>query len=98
MSVECDLGTLIRMLNPYTDGGEGSMSFASASGDTTDLTKIRLEVEEYEGHWIFKGQDQRVKKAIRIEYRYPVDGPAGEAGVLATEYLLIGYLGAGGGS
>jgi hypothetical protein len=98
MSVECDLGTLIRMLNPYTNGGEGSMRFASAGGAaTTDLTQVRLEVDDYEGHWTFKGQDQRIKKAVRIEYRYPAEGAAGEAGVLATEYLLIGYVGAGGG-
>jgi hypothetical protein len=73
-----DLGTLIRNVNPHM----GARSL--------DLTEIieDLEVDDYGGEWVFRGQPRAVIKALRIPYRHPI---ANIAGVLATDYLLIGY-------
>jgi hypothetical protein len=104
MALECDLGTLIRMLNPYTNGGPGTMQIAPGVAempppgiDPAVLDQLHLEVDDYTGHWSFKGHDQRIRRALRIRYRYPADGAAGMAGVFQTEYLLIGFAGADGG-
>jgi hypothetical protein len=95
---ETVLGKLIFMLNPYTKGQADTATIGNGSpGDKVDLGDVRIQVDDYEGHWSFKGNDQRIKKALRIEYRYKMDDAAGNAGVLATEYLLIGYAGSGGG-
>lgn len=105
MSVEADLGTIIRMLNPHAGGQPGSMHLAPAgapppapapSVDPSDLARIRLEVDNAAGDWIFKGQQQRVEKALRIEYRYPLSDVNGKpTGLFATEYLVIGYVNGG---
>jgi hypothetical protein len=110
MSIETELGTLIRQLNPYTKGKPGTMRFVPANPavdadaeriEGLDLTHIQLEVEgnytksgNYAAQWIFKGQAQNVVKALRIKYQYPVEGTNGK--VLATDYLLVGYEGSPG--
>jgi hypothetical protein len=105
MSVEGDLGTLIRLLNPYTDGSAGTMHLAPAGAappssppavDPTDLAQIRLEVENHAGEWTFKANPQRVQRALRIEYRYPLKDVTGVPnGLFATQHLLIGYVNGG---
>jgi hypothetical protein len=96
MSAEEALGKLIFILNPYTKGVPGTATIGPGSpGDDIDLSQISIEIDDYEGHWSFKGNDHRVKRAVRIQYRY--NGEAGDLGVLTTEHLLIGFLGSGGG-
>jgi hypothetical protein len=111
----CDIGTLVQLLNPYTNnqlvptGGPptGQMDIymsnptptpGGAAGAT--IQQIQLEVDNrYPGDWTFKGQAQRVAKAVRIPYRYPVmDGTGANANVLywVEDYLLVGYEGAPG--
>lgn len=92
------LGQLIFMLNPYTNGRSNAVAIGSGGpGDDVDLSQVSIEVDNYSGQWSFKGQEQRVTKAIRIQYRYRADGEAGDYGVLTTEHLLIGFVGSGGG-
>ena len=50
------------------------------------------EWDVYAGTWAFKGQPQRIAKAIRIPYCYT--DPKTNLPVL--DYLLIGYEGSGG--
>jgi hypothetical protein len=92
------LGRLIFMLNPYTNGSSNSIAIGPGGpGDNVDLGQVSIEVDNYSGQWSFKGQEQRVAKAIRIQYRYRADDEAGNNGVLTTEHLLIGFVGSGGG-
>jgi hypothetical protein len=109
MTLEEALGTLIRMLNPYTDGARGSMTLGApveisaiaADGDTrVDVSQVQLEIDDYHDYhaeWTFKGQPQRIARGLRIQYRHRANGEAGRAGVCATEHLLIGFAGANGG-
>jgi hypothetical protein len=109
MSLEQDLGTLIRMLNPYGGGGPATMHFAPVAPPTAatllgavappvgDLGQFQMEVDNYEGEWSFKGQTHRVTRAVRIPYRYPLRDASGNfTGLYATENLLIGYAGGNG--
>ena len=103
-----DLGLMIRLLNPYSTDmnptedmqGEGAAAPATqptpeGSPAASDLGKYQVEIDNYEGAWDFKGNTHKITRALRITYRYPVkDGK----GVLATEQLLIGYAGGGGGA
>jgi hypothetical protein len=104
-----DLGLMIRLLNPYSPDmkqptedmpAEGAAAPATqpapeAPSAALDLSKFHVEIDNYEGAWDFKGSTHRITRALRITYRYPVkDGK----GVLATEQLLIGYAGGGGGA
>jgi hypothetical protein len=43
--------------------------------------------------WHFKGQERIIRRALRLPYRYQVQGGNG---ALATDYVLIGYEGGGG--
>jgi len=174
MPIEHELGTLIRRMNPYTDGTRGSMHFVSAglapvvapadaaraaaataaadaaaaaavfarraaeaaqaahqaaapgaadaafanlararaAADTAiaeaeraanaadpfiDLSHIELVIDDFYANyssadWVFRGQPQTVKRALRITYRYPFkpNGP------YATEHVLVGYAGGNG--
>jgi hypothetical protein len=106
-SMEIQLGTLIRRLNPYTKGNAAKMNFKPAKAtpdpetETLNLSDIQLEIEgndtktnNYAAQWIFKGQAQNIVKAIRIKYHYPVAGTNNT--VFATDYLLVGYEGSPG--
>jgi len=98
MAVQEALGKMILLLNPYTKGEEGIIAFGHGSpGDDIDINEVRVEVDDYEGHWAFRGIDQKIKRAVRIEYRYLADGQAGANGVMTTEHLLVGFAGSGGG-
>lgn len=112
MSMEQELGKLICSLNPYTElpksatPGEG-LSAAGANtgsmdpffGRGAEAQNVEVEVEtKYPGEWIFKGHAQRVVKAVRIRYRYPVLGKDGKTpSYWVTDYLLVGYEGGSGG-
>jgi hypothetical protein len=55
-----------------------------------------LEVDDhYYGEWNFNGQPQKISRALRIRYRYPVKAPSGVVYWL-EDYLLIGFEGADG--
>ncbi|MGH7247254.1 MAG: hypothetical protein ACREH9_04035 [Pseudomonadota bacterium] len=110
MSVESDLGCLIMMLNPYTNGKQ--MNFqppATASGanaaeiveigtSTTDMSQFQLELQaNYADTWVFKGQQQSVNLAVRIQYRWPKLDSKGKFLCWVTDYMLVGFEGSGGG-
>jgi len=60
-------------------------------------TNVMLEVDDhYYGEWNFNGQPQKISRALRIRYRYPVRAPSGVVYWL-EDYLLIGFEGADGG-
>jgi hypothetical protein len=102
MSIEEALGALIRMANPYTTGGAGTMHFAAAkaagAGDplTIDPHQIPVEEDKYTAQWVFKGQTQNIEKALRIQYTYPMKSKSGDT-YHVTEHILIGFAGSGGG-
>jgi hypothetical protein len=153
MLLEPRLGKLIRKLNPYTNGGMGTMlcgadppaNLAALGQDLRNLgqhlidysnnpTQANLDLinrdedqidsdmpvsdltlridndytQEYMS-WVFRGQPYKVKRALRISYRYqlppPLDplnppdpqNPPDPTGIFATEHVLIGYAGGNGG-
>jgi hypothetical protein len=109
MTMECDLGTLIRMCNPYGGGGPGTMHIgpsapptvaelqAAAAPEPEDLGRYEIEVDNYDGEWTFMGMSHRVTRALRIKYRFPLrDTDGNPTGVYATQYLLVGYAGGNG--
>jgi hypothetical protein len=101
------LGNLIRLLNPYsTDMHQptgGPPIIPQDAGQGPDLEQFHVEVDDYSanyssGTWTFRGQPATIKKAIRITYRYPLNGSDNKPnGVYATEHLLIGYAGSNSG-
>jgi hypothetical protein len=104
MAQDADLGQLIRLLNPYNHGMDVyTLNPTPTPGGHASGTipQIQLEVDaKYPGDWTFKGQTQKVNKAVRILYRFPVmSGSDEEATVLywIEDYLLIGYEGSGSG-
>ena len=107
LTFEEALGTVIRALNPYTDGSRDSMVFGSTASSPTitvagvDVGDIHLEIDDYHDDreaWVFKAQPHRIQRALRIQYRHKTKGEAHKAGVWVTENLLIGFSGANGGS
>jgi hypothetical protein len=103
------LGDMIEALNPYstrTPGygfTTGEMDFYAGkelpqippSGDNREFV---IEVDnkyagDYAGEWTFKGQPQRIAKAVRFRYRFPVLDPNGAVLYYVDDYLLIGYEG-----
>jgi hypothetical protein len=69
------------------------------SGPVLDeISRVEVEVERgYDTKWSFKGQQQFVKAAVRIPYRFEVKDKDGQTLYFQTEYLLVGYAGAEGG-
>jgi hypothetical protein len=114
MALADELGTLILNLNPYTNqnlsggGTTGDMdpylnvaaAGTGASGSAAaHLSQIPLEVEDgYEDTWMFKGEPQKINRAGRFKYRYPVRNAAGATVRWVEDYVLIGFEGSGGGS
>ena len=107
MSVERDLGTLIRKLNPYSNGrpihfGPTAPEIApnaappSDSGHV-DLSQFNMELEgEYADAWNFKGQPHKINTAVRIMYRWPKFDVNNNFVCWVTDYMLIGFEGSGG--
>jgi hypothetical protein len=99
------LGELICRLNPYTKrtdpendtcSGEMDVLVARPSGDSP-FSRIQLEIDnKYSADWSFKGTAHHVNTAVRIKYRYPVNGKDGTPLYWIEDYLLLGYEGAGG--
>lgn len=112
MSMEQDLGTLIRKCSPYGGGGPMTMHFGygdppsreeliAAVGARDDaggnLSRFHPEIQGYPGEWTFMGLPFRVTKALMIPYRYPLrDAQGVPTGVFATQRLLIGFTGGNG--
>jgi hypothetical protein len=60
------------------------------------LSEIQLEEEtKYPSEWMFKGQAQKIAKAVRIRYSYPKKGQ-GNNWYMVDDYLLVGYEGSDG--
>ena len=105
------LGQLICRVNPYTGNpkpgvqgwsglttGDMIVGTPPPGGEAKSDPTVAVEVQaNYPGAWIFKGQEQNINTAIRIPYRFPVLDNDGIALYWVTEYLLIGFVGAGGG-
>lgn len=53
------------------------------------------EVEQYSGHWDFKGAKRYIARAVRIPYMYyrATENPGGK--ILLVDHFLIGYEGGG---
>jgi hypothetical protein len=64
------------------------LSFSHFNFETQDDPAYRLDWT-----WLFKGQARIIRRALRFQYSYPVQGGDG---AMATDYLLIGYEGGGG--
>jgi hypothetical protein len=95
------LGDLINDLNPYYDGTFGPgwvMDIQPGTpSPTPGVSSMQVEVDDhYPGDWNFAGQPQRISRALRIKYRYPVTAPSGAVYWL-EDYLLIGFEGSGAG-
>jgi glycine/D-amino acid oxidase-like deaminating enzyme len=73
---------------------------ADAADPIVDLSHIDIgEDNDYSQEymtWMFKGRPQKVKRALRIRYRYELMNNGVGTGVYATEHLLIGYAGSNG--
>ena len=104
----CALGDLICDLNPYTElqpdpttnhatGPMQLVMLPPADSNPGAVASMAVEIDDhYSPTWNFKGQPQAVRSAVRIPYRFPVK--KGEKTLYwQTEYLLIGFVGAGGG-
>jgi hypothetical protein len=81
-----------------TTAPSSNYTTTSTSPNTSDTpTNVMLEVDDhYYGEWNFNGQPQKISRALRIRYRYPVSTPSGQVYWL-EDYLLIGFEGADGG-
>jgi len=99
------LGDVINDLNPYYDANipnweiDIDLATVTPGPHHTPHTprRVMLEVDDhYYGEWNFNGQPQKISRALRIKYRYPVNAPSGEIYWL-EDYLLIGFQGADGG-
>lgn len=108
MSVESDLGSLIMMLNPYTNGkrmrfdppstSTGATAAEVIDVGTADLSQFQLELQaNYADTWKFKGQNQSVNLAVRVKYCWPKLDSKGKFLCWVTDYMLIGFEGSGGG-
>jgi hypothetical protein len=74
-----DIKKLINSLNPYTHD--------------MVLDPLEMEIEDhYQSTWPFKGQEKKVRKAVRVKYTFK-----NADNFPVTEYLLIGFEGSGGG-
>ena len=102
MSIDEQLGRLIRLLNPYsTDMKHGADTSTPAgqpaSSEAESQGQFPVQVDNYEGEWTFKGGEYTVTKSLRITYRYPLYDKDKNLICYATEHLLIGYAGGNGG-
>jgi hypothetical protein len=76
--------------------GYTSAGFSASPNTANTPPNVRLEVDDhYYGEWNFNGQPQKISRALRIRYRYPVSAPSGQVYWL-EDYLLIGFEGADG--
>ena len=92
------LGHLIRVLNPYSTDMDNSCDGAPDSGAEFIVEVDDLYANYSSSRWMFKGNEQIIRKALRITYRYPLlDSGGNPTGLYATEHLLIGYAGGNGG-
>jgi|SRR5271169_5322510 len=111
MSMEEALGKLIVSLNPYTNAALRTMHFGNgapkanaqaaqdAAAKINGAVQFELEVvDNYAEVWGFKGEPQKVNKAVRIKYRWPKLDANDSTKILywVTDYLLVGFEGTGG--
>ncbi|HXC90867.1 MAG TPA: hypothetical protein VNV18_11950 [Stellaceae bacterium] len=109
--MEKQLGKLIVSLNPYTDAALKVMQFGhagaaadaaaavNAAASVNNAADFEFEIaDKYAEMWSFKGESQKVNKAIRMKYRWPKLDPQDQKKILywVTDYLLIGFEGTGG--
>src|SRR5215469_14956768 len=111
MSMEEALGKLVVSPNPYTKAalmhfGNGTpkadvKAAENAAAQVNGNAQFELEVaDNYSELWNFKGEPQKVNRAVRIKYRWPKldDGDSTKILYWVTDYLLVGFEGTGGGS
>jgi len=86
-------------IDTATNAPGSGYTTTSTNPNTVGVTppNVMLEVDDhYFGEWNFGGQPQKISRALRIRYRYPVSTPSGVVYWL-EDYLLIGFQGADGG-
>ena len=106
-----DLGDVIEALNPYSSA-QGYLKTGEMdlyAGESTpqippqgSKSQIIIETDDkyagdYAGEWAFKGQSQRIAKAVRIRYRVPVLDQNNNPIYYIDDYLMIGFEGSNGG-
>lgn len=94
--------------NPYTSGQTDDMDLYIATptnnpevtGGDNRFNQIEMEIDgDYPGTWDFKGQPQKVNRALRIKYRCKVrkkdasgnQNPTDPVSYWMTAYLLVGF-------
>jgi hypothetical protein len=99
-----DLADLINDNNPYYDSSIPGWEMdlytlvAPAAGPAPPRSQIRTEVDDrYSGDWTFKGEPQRIARAVRVRYRYQWTSPSGQV-YWREDYILIGFEGGAGGN
>jgi hypothetical protein len=92
--------SLARALAAHDTAVRAMEEAASAADPLVDLSHIDIgEDNDYTQEymtWMFKGRPQKVKRAVRIRYRYELMNNGQGTGIYATEHLLIGYAGSNG--
>jgi hypothetical protein len=91
-----------KLFEQFPNAPDGDPNNYPVGEPNNTLACMGVEVERnYNTQWTFKGQQQTVKLAFRIPYRFPVKriDDDGNAKTLywQTEYLIVGYAGADGG-
>jgi hypothetical protein len=107
----CRLNPYTRSKDPSTGEETGDMIVGmlqpagtgyNPDDPNTTIACMGIEVERnYASKWTFKGQEQSVKLAFRVPYRFPVmkKNDRGGYDILywQMEYLIVGFAGADGG-
>jgi hypothetical protein len=78
---------LMHFAHGVVRAGNG-LDFSAFMFETQDDPAYRLDWT-----WMFKGQSRIIRRALRFQYYYPVQGGGG---AMATDHMLIGYEGGGG--
>jgi hypothetical protein len=99
---------LIAQQNPYTSGLTDDMDFyisaatnnpPGPTGQDKGIPQIELEIDgNYPGTWDFKGQPQKIARALKIKYRCKVrkspsgsPNPNNDVLYWMTAYLVVGF-------
>jgi hypothetical protein len=77
------------------DSNDSKAMLVTAQVDVEDIPVE--EDDKYSADWMFKGQLQKISKALRIPYQYEkLDKDGNSLGYMVKDYLLVGFEGSGG--
>ena len=88
MDIYCELGKMIRLLNPYTQemefGHHNHASQQAAQGESPEeageigssiassMANIQVEIDNYQGEWTFRGGIEQIRRGLRVTYHYKI--------------------------